>query len=185
VIELVQFIKRGSTITLAKRGEMAVIGPKAIRAMELNLDSLDRTAHDRLIPFPTFAVPGDIVVNAISTHRGEAALVPESLAATLVSRNVILIRPDRSVVLPEYLTAILNSDYVRKQLEQKAAGAVILAINVQAVKGLTVPLPSLAVQQDIVNRINQARHRLEEAQERASRAESEFKNSFQKLFVRD
>ena len=127
VDELSIFIKRGAGIKLDQNGDIPIIGPGAIRPLELDASSLGKTTKDNLPQRPVIVEVGDVVLNNISTYLGAAAVVNEAVAGSYLSQHAVLVRPDLSRVLPEYLAAALNSDYVKPQIQQMATGTIIPA----------------------------------------------------------
>lgn len=174
LLAVAEQIKRGAAITLSKDGEVPVIGPAAIRPVVLDSAHLDKTSAERIRRTPVFVQANDIVLNAVGTHCGDAALVLEDMAGLLISRHVILIRPNPEVVLPQYLAVALNSEFVKPQLERLAMGAVIPTLTIAALENVAVPLPDLKEQHRIAEMVMSARNGWLLAQRNADEEEKRF-----------
>lgn len=87
--------------------------------------------------------------------RGEpntATVVSESLAepATVIV-PLIIMRPDRARVLPEYLAWAINQPDAQRRLGAEAQGTSLRMIPMAALERLDIPLPELATQRRIVD----------------------------------
>lgn len=101
---------------------------------------------------------GDVFVtrgNGSLRLVGRAARVVEVPDPIAYPDTMIRMRPDLSLVRPDYLTAIWNSRIVRRQIEGCArTTAGIYKINQTDLRRITLPVPSLAEQIEFVNRID-------------------------------
>jgi len=167
-------IRRGVTIKLREYGDVPIIGPAAIRQLELTPSAINKTTSvDLPSNAPTVEV-GDVVINLIGNHLGEAAMVGADLAGSYISVHVALVRPDRSKVHPEYLAVALNGEYVQRQISQLFTGALIKGLPLNKVKRITIPLPSLDVQRQIIDVVSRAHTALENAKKELSTLEGRF-----------
>jgi N-6 DNA Methylase/Type I restriction enzyme R protein N terminus (HSDR_N)/Type I restriction modification DNA specificity domain len=179
--QLTKLIKRGVNIKLDTTGSVRVIGPAVIRPMMLDTHSLGQTTEEKLPPQSLTVQIGDILLNNISTYLGVAAVANEEVEGSYISRHVILIRPDTSQVLPGYLAAAINSEYVKPQLQQRATGSIMPTLSLERLADVTIPVPNLHVQQRIIDTIDKARNDLLQAQKQYHNAESRFLRAIQSL----
>lgn len=179
--EIVKDTKRGAKIKLDDEGAILVIGPSAIRPIFLDIQKINRTSQDNVPQGGPFAQSGDVIINNIGTHLGDAAAVDDDLNGALISQHAIIVRPDEKRILPEYLAIALNSDIVRNQAEGMAKGLVIPGLNLNAIRQLFIPVPDMSVQLRIVEKMRQARVELLRAQEQLSQAETQFKALIREL----
>jgi hypothetical protein len=149
-------IFKGSPLTLDKYGDLLVIGPAAVRKFALDATKLDRTQRANLPAHPVTAQPNDIVINALSNYRGQAALVTPHFAKYFISRNIIVVRLKSGWILPSYLEIALNSTFVTRQLLEKTTGSVIRQVTKGALLDILIPVPDLQMQQLIVDRTTKA-----------------------------
>jgi len=90
---------------------------------------------------------GDLLFRSRGRSNG-AALVEEGIDLAVLAAPMLLIRPHK--VLPAYLCWYINLPTTQAQLSTLAEGTSVRMISAEALKALEVPLPSLAVQQRIV-----------------------------------
>ena len=94
---------------------------------------------------------GDIILRSrgSGTH---SAIIREDPGKAVVASPLLVIRvKNRDEVLPEYLHWYLNEREAQNHMARHATGTIINIINKRALTELTVPLPSLAVQQNIAD----------------------------------
>jgi SAM-dependent methyltransferase len=179
--ELTKLIKRGTGIRLDEQGDISVIGPGAIRPLDLDISGLGRTTEHNLPSRTVVAEVGDVILNNISMYLGAAAVVSLEAAGSYLSQHVILIRPDQSQILPEYLAVALNSDFVKPQIQQMATGTIIPALSVVRLSEILIPLPDMEVQKKIVSRIDGARILVLNAKSQLTLAERLFSEMISRL----
>lgn len=174
-----QLIKRGTSLKLNEQGDISVIGPGAIRPLQIDPSGLGRTLRGNITGRPLIAEPGDVVVNNIGTYLGSSAVVDATIAGGCVSQHAILIRPDTSKVLSEYLAAVLNSKDVASQMQQRATGTVMASLTTRGLTQVSIPLPDIETQRKIANRITEAREKLIRARLALKEAEDEFNEAIE------
>jgi N-6 DNA Methylase/Type I restriction enzyme R protein N terminus (HSDR_N) len=175
-------IRRGSSkITLVPDGHLPVIGPAMIRPMILDLGKIDHTIENKIPRNALTVQTGDIVLNGISTYAGAAALIEDNLEGMLISRNVMLIRPDAKRIIPEFLALALNSTFVSNQVRMTKSGTVIEGLKVSDLRNLIVPVPSKAIQRFLIERMIKARDEFFQAQDQLKDAEQNFITSIKDL----
>ncbi|WP_242017437.1 restriction endonuclease subunit S [Funiculus sociatus] len=153
-------IFKGSKLTLEENGDLFVVGPAAVRKLSIDVAKLDRTNKLKLPNNPVVTKANDIVINALSTYRGQAALVEQELAGYYVSRNIIVVRTESAQLSPAYLAIALNSTFVTHQLLERTTGSVIPQITKNALLEVQVPVPSLEEQKQIISRVTSAYHEI-------------------------
>lgn len=63
---------------------------------------------------------------------------------------------DKKLVLPEYLTLVLNSDIVQMQAERDAGGSIILHWRVNEIEEVVIPIIEYSKQKEIADLVNQS-----------------------------
>jgi hypothetical protein len=155
-------IIRGADITIDVDGNLPLIGPAAIRAFDIDPTKLDLTSEKKISlakSTPKRTKTNDILIHAIGPHRGQAALVTEEFDSFLVSRHLLIVSLESKTVLPEYLVIALNSTFVRKQIYNLSTGSVISGLTPRNVQQLSLPLPALSEQLQIIQQVNDIRSR--------------------------
>jgi type I restriction enzyme S subunit len=92
--------------------------------------------------------PGDIIFTR-EAPVGEAFVVPAEMKICLGQR-VMLLRPDPSVVLGEYLVAQIYSGVVQSRIKLLTGGTTNPHLNVAEVRGFTIPIPPVEEQKALV-----------------------------------
>jgi type I restriction enzyme S subunit len=111
------------------------------------LDGVNRVSEETYRLWTRRAVPqpGDLIM-AREAPVGNVALVPPGLRPCLGQRT-LLIRPDRSKVIPAYLNYLLNGPVIQGVIHAKTNGATVPHLNMKDVRGLVLPeLPPLPIQ---------------------------------------
>jgi type I restriction enzyme S subunit len=118
--------------------------------------------------------PGDILLirsNGSVSLIGKPALVSEKETGFAFAGYLMRLRLDCSRALPEYVTHVLESQSVREQIEMPARSTSgVHNINTTEVKALTIPLPPLAEQHEIVRRVEALLARVDRIEKRLATA---------------
>jgi type I restriction enzyme S subunit len=99
--------------------------------------------------------PGDLLIvegNGSRDHIGRNALFPDGMPEEWIHQNhIIRVRLNRARLMPEFVSAFLNSDVGRAQMLKKAeTTSGLYTLSTAKVASLDVPVPSLAEQANIV-----------------------------------
>ena len=81
---------------------------------------------------------------------GNVAMITKGQKVCLGQR-VVLIRPDKTIANPAYLTYYLLSDKVQHRLKNNANGAVVAHLNMNEIRNLEITLPPLDEQNRIAS----------------------------------
>lgn len=92
--------------------------------------------------------PGDVLLAARGTQM-KAALVPEALAGAVATSNLLHIRPEPQVVLPEVLVAFFLGRDGQEMLAARSQGTAIRSLTVSAIAEMPVPVPDITTQRKI------------------------------------
>jgi type I restriction enzyme S subunit len=96
---------------------------------------------------------GDVVVAALgdgARPAGRACMVPNNFGPGLVKADCFRVRLPQDVILPEYLVAYLNSPESLRRVSELMRGATRPRVNLEMLRQLVVPVPSLAVQRELL-----------------------------------
>ena len=92
---------------------------------------------------------GDVVLSVVGSF-GNPALVKDDRPFCF-QRHIAYLKPNREIVVPEYLYFVLLADSVQKQFGIVAKGCAQKTITLTDLKAITIPLPPLALQQQFVD----------------------------------
>lgn len=95
--------------------------------------------------------PGDVVVTKMGLPPGISARYPDSMPPGVITADIIRIMPDKESVDSEFLTALLNSTFVQRQVFQRTAGQTRPKLTLQDYKTIHVYLPSMQEQHRIAS----------------------------------
>ena len=120
----------------------------------LILTDVHRVSQDVYERRVSRAVPrqGDLIL-AREAPAGNVAIVSPGIEVCLGQRTMLL-RPDSSFVVPEYLNYYLNAPEQRDRMLRLANGATVSHINVADIRNMPVQLPSRGEQSKVAELLN-------------------------------
>ena len=92
---------------------------------------------------------GDVLLTIVGAI-GRVAVVKDNLRA-LFQRSVCVIKPDKNVIIPEYLGYTLKATVIQSYMQVNAHGAAQKGLYLDQVGKLRFPVPPLEVQREIVH----------------------------------
>lgn len=125
------------------------IDPRRVRFVELDAAGVERWK----------LLPGDILLSHINSveHIGKSAIYLGAPETLIHGMNLLLLRPDRSLVMPEYLHFGLRSHEVREHIRARCKRAINQAsINQKELGAIELPVPTLPEQRRIVDLLSRA-----------------------------
>ena len=93
----------------------------------------------------------------------------------LISRNIIVVRVISKLILPAYLALVLNSRFVKKQLEDRATGSVYAQFSIKKLTDLQIPVPNLQQQNSLVEKVAATRQKVLEYEQQVLIVQSALK----------
>ena len=157
---MTQTLSSIATATTGKtlRDKPAPVVHENADALLMQLSDLDASGNLQLhtmIPFrqekrfERFVVaPGDIVFRGRGAGIA-AAVISEAALPIVVVSPLMIIRPNRSKVAPEYLAWLLTTENARRHYAQHLQGSTIIGIGKRDLETLEISLPPLQTQQRI------------------------------------
>lgn len=93
--------------------------------------------------------PGDVIVTIMGT-TGRSAIVPDDVPLAISTKHLATITLDLEKATPEFLKyAIQYHPLIAEQVAAQNKGAVMDGLNLGIIKKLKLPVPPLAIQQDL------------------------------------
>ncbi|OJU89937.1 MAG: hypothetical protein BGO13_12630 [Burkholderiales bacterium 66-5] len=120
-----------------------------------------------------------LVYSKIRVKQGSFCVVPAELPAVAVSAEYPVYEIDAQRISPIFLSLLLRSDYMKNVLDGLAhGGGTKTRIHPEQFEALQIPVPSLDVQQAIVNQWKRAQTEVRQAEEQATQREAEAQADF-------
>ena len=134
-------------------------GPMLIRSQNVHNDGLrlDDVAHFSRSLFESrnsHVLPNDVLLNITGASIGRCAIVPDAFGDADVNQHVLIMRPVNDAV-DEYLHVAIISPVVQIAIMIDQVGATKEGLSATKAANLLVPLPPLAEQRLIVDRVNE------------------------------
>ena len=125
-----------------------VLAPKAISSGVIVKEDLGDAELTKVIDEDKFTQAGDVVIKLSTPY--DAAYVTEEYAGIAIPSFCAAIRiTDENEMDATYLSAFLNSSYVREQLTAKVVGSARPMIKVTDIRALEIPKLSVEDRRDI------------------------------------
>ncbi|MCF8053826.1 MAG: N-6 DNA methylase [Deltaproteobacteria bacterium] len=117
----------------------------------------------------THLAKNDVLLNITGASIGRSAVFKEDKKAN-VNQHVAILRVKKDI-FPDYLSYVLNSPYLQKQIDSLQNGASRQGLNFDQIKKLKIPLPPLETQRQIVEKLDKQMQALEGVRMLKSEAE--------------
>ena len=96
---------------------------------------------------------GDFIIGKIGTI-GKPFFIPTEQTYTL-SANIVLIKPIKGKVVPQYLYAVFQSEYMDRIIDAEKKSTSQPAFGIQKVRRIEIPMPPLELQQQFAAFVTQ------------------------------
>ena len=108
---------------------------------------------------------GDILVNSTGEGTiGRASYVSAAFVSLLIDSHMLLLRVDQGYVMPEFIVFLINSKYGQSQIDflKSAKSTKQTELGVQNLLRIMFPIPTLAIQKNLVQEIRASQNRIGE-----------------------
>ena len=146
-------------------GKYKYVTAKNIKPWGLDLRNITFVSEDVHKEIVSRCCPqkGDVLYIKDGATTGIAIVNPLDEEFSLLS-SVALIRPNKNIMLSEYLCYALNSPSIYEQTRSQMGGAAITRVTLVKIKGFTIPLPPLSEQQSIVETLDSLKSKVDRLQ---------------------
>lgn len=126
-------------------GPVGVLNISNIGDYEINFDGIDHISESERKISNYILQDGDLVIPARGTAMRCAIFHPRNFTC-IASSNLIVIRTNPKMLLPEYLKIFLDSPIGKKIISSMQQGTSAINLNYKDLVGMEVPMPTLAEQ---------------------------------------
>ena len=136
-------------------GKYKYVTAKNIKPWGLDLSNITFVTEDVHKEIVSRCCPqkGDVLYIKDGATTGIAIVNPLDEEFSMLS-SVALIRPQKDILLSEFLCYALNSPSIYEQTRSQMDGAAITRVTLVKIKGFKIPVPPVAEQQRIVARLD-------------------------------
>ena len=110
---------------------------------------------------------GDILYGRLRPELNKCLIVNETLLEGICSTEIFVLIPNLGLIHPEYFAEILVSDDVQRKIGALVAGAALPRIQLSDFFNISVPIPSIGIQQDVASMLISSRQEFAQHVERA------------------
>ncbi len=126
----------------------------------------------------------DILYTKVGATYGRACIVDTKNEFSLYV-SVSLIKPNKDLIDPAYLKAVLNSSFVKRQADKSVKGAGVPDLHLVEIKKFTIPLPPMQLQQKFGKLIFGVDSLKQKMQSQLKELEDNFQAELQRAFRQD
>ncbi len=134
-------------------GGLPVVRPTDLRSKVINLDGLKRIDPTLADAYKRTKLNGDELLLCVRGGTGSVSIAAKELAGSNVTRGIVPIRFDGSVVIQELGYFAFISDGVQAQIRAATYGAALMQINIRDLRKITLEVPPLDVQKDLLEKL--------------------------------
>lgn len=127
------------------------------------------------------AEPDDILYTKVGATYGRACVVDTSREFSLYV-SVALIKPNKDLIDPIFLKAVLNSSYVKRQADKSVKGAGVPDLHLIEIKKFKIPLPSMKEQKKFSKLVLEVEAIKQNMLVQSDELETQFQALMQKVF---
>ena len=134
-----------------------ILNPKHIVNGVITCGENETIANDKAAELSVYQLKEGDVLLARRGEMGRCAVVTSKEDGWLCGTGSMFIQPLRDMLAPEYLCALLSSQYMRSKLEKIAIGTTLLNLNAKIVGDLSIPVPPIDLQRryaDVLARLS-------------------------------
>ncbi len=117
--------------------------------MEIDTRNTRKIKPDAAIHNRSFCKGGDVLISTAGTV-GKVAVVPDDVEVCIATSLRQLRIRNKAEILPEYLALFLRSNLAVRQMERMTSGSVINVLSTPNLENITVYLPSVEKQREII-----------------------------------
>ncbi|EAG3007650.1 hypothetical protein B5530_14640, partial [Listeria monocytogenes] len=133
---------------------VAVIMPQNIGSRQVNYEKISYISEEFATTLRRYKVLKNDIVFARRGDVEKHAFITESEEGELCGTGCFLVRFTSEHVLPEFISLILSTPFVKKWLVLNAVGSNMPNLNTEILKNVPIKFPDLSTQQKILSTIS-------------------------------
>jgi len=127
---------------------------------------------------------GDVLLTIVGTI-GRTLTVTADMPGFALQRSVAVLKPDTEKLKPDYLCRVIQSQQMQEVLAASGKGVAQKGIYLKDLQRITIPLPPIEVQKEIVAEIESHQKRIEELKREISEEEDKVKATINRVWGED
>ncbi|EEV4939550.1 hypothetical protein HFM74_002849, partial [Listeria monocytogenes] len=139
---------------------VAVIMPQNIGSRQVNYEKISYISEEFATTLRRYKVLKNDIVFARRGDVEKHAFITESEEGELCGTGCFLVRFTSEHVLPEFISLILSTPFVKKWLVLNAVGSNMPNLNTEILKNVPIKFPDLSTQQKILSTISSVEYKI-------------------------
>lgn len=159
---------------------MAIVRPTDLTAKMISLSGLKRIDPALAAGYKRTALQGGELLLCVRGSTGVVSIASSELVGANVTRGIVPIRFNRSLLLSEFGFYLISSALVQSQIHAKTYGAALMQINIRDLRNVLLAFPALNDQERLaatLDELSEETQRLESLYQRKLAALDELKKS--------
>jgi len=166
---------------------LPIVRPTDLTKKNINLDGLKRIDPSLADSYKRTKLSGGELLLCVRGSNGVVGIAVDELKGANVTRGIVPIRFERSVITQAFGYYLLISKMIQDQIREKTYGTALMQINIRDLKNILISFPDQEEQQILVEKLTQMENetqRLEAIYQQKLAALTELKQSIlQKAFT--
>ncbi|WP_374377257.1 restriction endonuclease subunit S [Dongia sp.] len=134
---------------------LPIVRPTDLRAKIIELQGLKRIAPELAESYRRTTLRGGDLLLCVRGSTGVVSVASAELEGANVTRGIVPIHFDSSLILQELGYHLLRSEKVQSQIRAKTYGAALMQINIGELRQVVVPVPPKSEQKSLVAALDQ------------------------------
>lgn len=131
-----------------------MVRPTDLQTRIVSLSGLKRIDPSLAEGYKRTKLLGDELLLCVRGSTGTLSVASKALAGSNVTRGIVPIRFDPTVVNQEFGYYLLKSKNVQDQIRAATYGAALMQINIRDLRKISLPVPSVDVQACLIKKLN-------------------------------
>lgn len=135
---------------------LPVVRPTDLTTKVIELDHLKRIDPKLAVGYQRTTLHGGELLLCVRGSTGTVSIASEALSGANVTRGIVPIRFNKTLMSPAFGYYLMITDQVQSQIREKTYGAALMQINIRDLRNILLTYPPLPEQQRIVGILDKA-----------------------------